>query len=142
MQIRIIEFSGEHQKPHLELECLPPFPDLNLLFRVASHAILDPYRLAIELGKVTEETATRLYARLYAEAVIRASPTPGFEDMTRERWAEWLIEHPVHFTNLRSFCDFRNNWVPVKDAAESDTLEPDQGGDDGGRSAGDTGAQA
>jgi len=96
--------------PDISLDCAPPFPDVNAVYRAGASAFLEPHRLAIDCGKMSEKGAVRLYAMVYAEGVILSSPTEGFAEFSRQDWTAWLIEHPVHFKKLRDYLDHRKNW--------------------------------
>ena len=130
----LIEISIPDCPPTIRLLCAPPFPDVNTIFRAGATAFLEPNRLAIDCGKMSKAGAERLYAMVYAEGVILSSPTEGFEEFSRPDWTAWLIEHPVHFQELRDLLDHRKNWE-----------EPDEpgGAEDGGQARHpDTGASA
>ncbi len=119
-----VTFKIKDCPPDISLDCAPPFPDVNTVFRAGATAFLEPNRLAIECGKMSTAGAERLYAMVYAEGVILSSPTEGFEEFSRPDWTAWLIAHPVHFEKLRNCLDHRKNWE-----------EPDEpgGAEDGGQ---------
>ncbi len=127
---------GRH--PDVTIDCMPPFADVNTVFRAASQALLEPHQLAIQLDKMSEEGAERLYAMVYAEGVILSSPTEGFTGFSRQDWKAWLIEHPVHFQNLREICDYRKNWEEPGDEpggagdGGTEAAEPEKGHPDAG----------
>ena len=118
MEKRRIRLEMEDCPPFVTIDCAPPFPDLNLFFRAAAQAFIAPYQLAIDVGKLTEASAERIYAMAYAEGVIMSSPTEGFESFEPADWTQWLIEHPIHFRNLREICDYRRNWEDADDCGE------------------------
>lgn len=110
MDIRRITFGGNFPKPHLSIDCWPPFVDLNPLYRAASMHFVQPYKLAIDAGKLSEESAVRVLAQAYAEGVIAKSPTDGFQDLKGSDWIDWLVEHPDHFADLRAHVEVRRLW--------------------------------
>jgi hypothetical protein len=110
MDVRRITFRAPFPEPHLSIDCWPPFVDWNLLFRAAFRSFVDPYQLAIQAGKVSEETATRVMAQAYSEGVAAGSPTEGYESMTGPDWCAFFLKHPDHFEELRSYLEVRHNW--------------------------------
>ena len=114
MEIRRITFEGDYPQPHLSIDCRPPFPEVNPIFRACFHAYMQPYELAIEVGKIAEETAVGIMAHTYAEGVVAKSPTPGFENMKAADWRKFFADHPGHFAELRSYCEARGNWDSVQ----------------------------
>lgn len=124
MEIRRITFKAPFPEPHLSLDCWPPFPEVNSVYAAAAKAFIDPYRLALEVGKIEEKTALHFFARLYSEGVIDKSPTPGFEKLTQVDWATWLMDHPDHFAELRALCEHEGNWPKMKEALDGGTAGP------------------
>lgn len=77
----------------------------NHLFALLAKAHLSPLTLAAELGRLTEETASRKLAHVYAQSVIVGSDTPELEHNTPAQWEEWLLAHPVEFAAMRAVCE-------------------------------------
>lgn len=96
----------------LSIDCLSAVPDQNPLMKAAQMALLAPYALAIRLNRISEERALGIWARLYAEAVIQGSPTPGYDGFDREQWMAWLLSEREAFTVLRSVCEAPENFLP------------------------------
>lgn len=94
----------------------PAFVDLNPVFRAASEALLRPYRLALQMGRVNDEQSLHLLARAYSESVIiEADP-----EMGREAVYRWLVDHPADFDVIRSFAEHRPNFEEVTDGGAGD----------------------
>lgn len=100
----------------LSINCLPADPAINPLFRQAGDEHIQPYYLAAESGRLSEETALQYLAIAYAEGVIVNSPDPGFKDFTVPEWVEWLIMNPEDFAILRSICEVTENFIDEDDA--------------------------
>jgi hypothetical protein len=115
MDIRTITFAAPFDEPHVSIDCWPPFVDINIIFMAAFKSFVAPYQLAIDAGKVSDETATRVMAQAYAEGVIARSRTPGYEKFKGRDWLAFFLKHPDHFDELRRACEVRRNWdLPVE----------------------------
>lgn len=110
MEIRRVTFAEPFPEPHLSIDCWPPFPDLNMLFAAAAKAFVDPYTLAAQMGKISEESAIMVQAQAYAEGVVANSQTEGYEAYGVREWLAFFLEHPDHFDELRRHLEVRRNW--------------------------------
>ena len=114
-EIRRVTFKAPFAEPHLSIDCWPPFADLNAIFMAASKAFLDPYRLAIDCGKLSDERADDLLMQAFAEGVVASSPTPGYEGWSGREWLKFFRENPDHFDELRRHLTVRRNWDDPKE---------------------------
>lgn len=88
----------------------PADDQVNALFRVASSAILGPHRLAMSLGRLSEERCEVLLAKTYAQACM----VDGTEchEFTPDQWEEWLLADRERFAVIRSICESPRNFDP------------------------------
>lgn len=105
----------------VSIDVLPAVVAENAVFRAAFAAYVQPYRLAAQLGRLSEDTARRGLAKAYAEGVITGSPTPALCDYGRADWERWLLEHPDEFETIRAVCEVAENF---KDQADGEVPEP------------------
>lgn len=105
--MKLDSFVMDFQDHGLRFEVGPAFVDLNPLFRAASEALLKPYALAAQLGRLDEKHALQLLARAYSESVI-ISADP---EMSRDEVFSWLLSHEEDFNVLRSYAEHRDNFV-------------------------------
>ena len=115
MEVRRITFKEPFPEPHISIDCWPPFAESNPIYAAAAHSFIQPYTLAIEMGRIEEKTALRFFAQAYAEGVIANCTSPGFKEMKGHDWTEWLLAHPEHFEELREILECRDNWSELKE---------------------------
>ena len=107
MAMRCIEFAYIPAR----INVMPADPKLNVLFRAASMTYLQPFALAVELGRLTEATALKNLAMAYGEGVIAGSPDEELMDFTPRDWTKWLLDHPEEFEQLKGICEVSSNFV-------------------------------
>jgi hypothetical protein len=117
MELRRIEFRGGFPEPHLSIDCWPPFAEVNKIFVAAFQACVAPYQLAIDCGKLGEETSLKVWIKCYATGVVAKSVTPGYEKMRESDWVKFFTDHPEHFEELRAVCEHSRNWDCMTTAA-------------------------
>ncbi len=105
--VRCINFEYLPARIHV----LPADLETNLLFRLAAKTHLEPFKVAADLGRLSEETATRNLALAYAEGVIVGSPDDELTKLNQSGWFDWLMSHPDEFDHIRGICEFPANFV-------------------------------
>lgn len=96
------------------IDILPADPKVNRIYAAAAMAHVQHLTLASQVGRLSEEVATRALAKAYAEGVIVGSPTPGYEEFDRTDWERWLNENPDEFSQLRSIAEVSENFESGK----------------------------
>lgn len=81
-------------------------PDLNVCYDAAVKVYVQPYALALEAGRLSEEKQLEIQMRAYACGVVMRTEPP----MTEEQVFEWFQGHPGEFATLFSFADHRENF--------------------------------
>ena len=120
MEMRRITFDENWggPPPYLSIDTWPANEKMNAIYAAVAAAVLQPHMLAIQMGRVSDETIARIFAHLYSEAVIIGSPDPIYDGFTKERWRDWLIEHEAHREAMRRFCSVRRNYESADEREE------------------------
>lgn len=97
----------------VEVDVYPAVLGMNPVYEAGIQEYLVPYQLAASVERLTEETAQRALAQLYAAAVIHGSPSITLAGLDREGWVSWLLENPDAFDDLRAVCEDPDNFVEL-----------------------------
>lgn len=128
-----IRFEAPFAEPHFAVIINPPFVDVNPIFEAVVKVRLTPYLVAIQAEALSEATAVRIYAQVYAEGVIDRCETSPLDEWLVEDWEKFFNEHPDHLDELRQHAEHRPNWGGrLKDwrTGESDGEDPKPGHED------------
>ncbi len=93
-----------------EIDVRPALGLVNRLFRQMVELVLRPYHFAAQSGKLSDETARRLLAQIYAESVIIGSPTPAFAGFGLREWEQWLVANPEKLDAIRQVAENPASW--------------------------------
>lgn len=115
----------------LEIDVASSLPEFNPLWEPAYLTILAPYKLAIDMGKMSRDRGLQIEADLYAAACIMGSPTPAFTGFSKLQWSRFLQKTPELFETLRRVCELRVNFDPnaeVRSIGNDETAIPKHDG--------------
>jgi hypothetical protein len=88
----------------LAVDIWPAIPHANAIYAALAGARLRPLVLAHQLGRVSEETASRAIAEVFSEAVIAGSPSDELANLDGPGWVAWLLANPREFGLLRELA--------------------------------------
>lgn len=130
----MIQLTIRFDEHDVEFDVGPAFVDLNVYYRAAAMAFVQPHSLAATLNRVPEEKARSLMAHTIVEGCIFDSRP----EMTSDQRYDWLIAHPFEADQLRSLVEHRANFVGGEqngDAEAAPKTDEPAGGSDrtGGR---------
>jgi hypothetical protein len=72
-----------------------------------------PYQLAMSLDKLSDETAAKIHAEVYAKTVVAEHA-----DLSEDDWMQWLLGHPDEFERLVFLAEHPDLWEGMSDGGQ------------------------
>lgn len=101
---------------NLEVQVFPATEE-NLVYGHLLEQVSAPYTLAIEAEKISEESALKILAKVYAGAIIVGSPSEELVGLSEDQWADWLLGNPEEFEAVRVVAENPSDWMEMADGS-------------------------